>query len=150
MTKRISIILFSMLCSMSMLAQSSAVKKTADAVFSLTTFKNDGSIVGTTNGVFIDNDGTCISAWKPFDGADYAVVIDAKGNRHQVDAIYGANEIYDLVRFRIADKAPASAKAAATSATWCPTRRATVPRRQPSRVLKPSWRNMPTTLLNHL
>lgn len=116
MTKRISIILFSMLCCMSMLAQSSAVKKTADAVFSLTTFKNDGSIVGTTNGVFIDNDGTCISAWKPFDGADYAVVIDAKGNRHQVDAIYGANEIYDLVRFRIADKAPASAKAAATHA----------------------------------
>ena len=111
MSKRITIIILSLLCTMPMLAQSSAVKKAADAVFSLTTFKNDGTVIGTANGVFTDNNGTAISSWKPFEGADYAVVIDAKGNRHQVDAIYGANEIYDLVRFRIADKAPASLKA---------------------------------------
>ncbi len=123
MKKTIILILVTLLAMPRLMAQSAAVKKVAEAAFTLTTFKNDGSIVGTASGVFIDGNGTAVSPWKPFEGADYAVVIDAKGRRHQVDAIYGANEIYDLAKFCIADKSPAFAKAttsrlAAGSRAW--------------------------------
>ncbi len=86
------------------MAQPGAVKKAVDAVFTLTTFKNDGSILATAKGVFIAQGGTAVSLWSPFAGADHAVIVDAKGNRIPVDAIMGANEIYDLSKFRIAGK----------------------------------------------
>ena len=47
--------------SLNVLAQSSAVKKVADAAFTLTTFKADGSILTTSNGVCISADGVAVS-----------------------------------------------------------------------------------------
>ena len=64
--------------STSLFAQPAAVKKAADAAFTLTTFKADGSILATSNGVCISTDGVAVSPWKPFIGADKAVIIDAK------------------------------------------------------------------------
>jgi len=113
--RRISILITLMLLTLDCLAQPGAVKKAADAVFSLTTFKSDGSILATSNGVFIDADGTAISPWQPFVGASRAVVVDAKGTKHNVDVVVGANGIYDLVKFRIADKAPASVTVASAA-----------------------------------
>ena len=50
-------------------AQPAAVKKAANTTFTLTTFDAKGSILSTSNGVFVSNNGICVSAWKPFVGA---------------------------------------------------------------------------------
>ena len=105
--RRISVFIVFIMLSMGCLAQSGAVKKAADAVFSLTTFKSDGSILATSNGVFVGTDGTAISPWQPFVGASSAVVVDSKGAKHDVTALIGANGIYDLAKFQVADKVPA-------------------------------------------
>ena len=97
-------------------AQPGAVKKAADAAFTLTTFKADGSILATSNGVCISADGIAVSPWKPFIGADKAVIIDAKGQKHEVECLLGANEIYDIVKFQVSGKTVAAPLAATVSA----------------------------------
>ncbi|MBR6493690.1 MAG: hypothetical protein IKT22_00230, partial [Prevotella sp.] len=76
-------------------------QKAGKSVFTLTTFKADGTILASTNGVFIGSQGDAVSAWTPFVGAKTAVCIDADGRKHAVEAIYGANELYDVCRFRV-------------------------------------------------
>lgn len=83
------------------IAQPKDLQKVGKAVFSLTTFTADGSILSTSHGVFTSKDGEAISLWKPFVGADSAIVVDASGKIHEVDAIMGANEIYDVCKFRV-------------------------------------------------
>ena len=61
-------------------AQPAPVKKAAASVFSLTTFAKDGTILGSTHGVFTGKNGEAMAMWQPFVGADHAVAIDAKGN----------------------------------------------------------------------
>ena len=102
-------------------AQPGAVKKAADAAFTLTTFKADGSILATSNGVCITTDGIAISPWKPFVGAEKAVIIDAKGQRHEVECLLGANDIYDIVKFQVTGKtvaAPLVTVVAAGEEAW--------------------------------
>ena len=96
-------------------AQPGAIKKSADAAFTLTTFKADGSILATSNGVCISTDGVAVSPWKPFIGADKAVIIDAKGQKHEVDCLLGANEIYDIVKFQVSGKTIAAPLATTVS-----------------------------------
>lgn len=84
--------------------QSKQVKKAAAAIFSLTTFKTDGTLLASTNGVFISDNGEAISAFYPFVGADSAVVIDTNGNALPVDVIIGANELYDVCKFKVNGK----------------------------------------------
>ena len=96
-------------------AQPGAIKKAADAAFTLTTFKADGSILATSNGVCISTDGVAVSPWKPFIGADKAVIIDAKGQKHEVDCLLGANEIYDIVKFQVNGKTIAAPLATTVS-----------------------------------
>lgn len=81
-------------------AQTSAAKKVSESVFTLTTFKKDGSLLASSHGVFTNN-GEAISNLSPFIGADKAVVIDSKGGKHNVTRILGLNGIYDVVRFKI-------------------------------------------------
>ena len=97
-------------------AQPGAVKKAADAAFTLTTFKADGSILATSNGVCISADGIAVSPWKPFIGADKAVIIDSKGEKHEVECLLGVNEIYDIVKFQVSGKTAAAPLAATVSA----------------------------------
>lgn len=85
----------------SLLAQPGTVQKTAKSVFTLTTFNKDGGIIASTQGVFIDNKGTAISTFKPFIGAVKATVVDASGKSMEVDAIMGADELYDVAKFRV-------------------------------------------------
>lgn len=80
-------------------AQTSAAKKVSESVFTLTTFKKDGSLLASSHGVFTNN-GEAISNLSPFIGADKAVVIDSKGEKHNVTRILGLNGIYDVVRFK--------------------------------------------------
>ena len=92
----------------SIFAQPGAVKKAADAAFTLTTFKADGSIQATSNGVCVSADGIAVSPWKPFIGADKAVIVDAKGQKHDVECLLGANEIYDIAKFQVSGKTTAA------------------------------------------
>ena len=92
-------------------AQPAPVKNAAKAVFTLTTFKADGSLLSSSHGVFIDANGTAISDWSSFDGASSAVVVDATGKKMNVTCIVGANEIYDVAKF-IVDGKTASAPVA--------------------------------------
>lgn len=84
--------------------QSKQVKKAAASIFSLTTFKTDGTLLASTNGVYISDNGEAISAFYPFVGADSAVVIDTNGNALPVDVIIGANELYDVCKFKVNGK----------------------------------------------
>lgn len=103
------------------IAQSSAVKKAANATFTLTTFDTKGSILSTTNGVFVSTDGVCVSTWKPFAGAAKAIVIDNNGQKYDVETMLGANEIYDVAKFKVNAKtaaAPFASSATANSTAW--------------------------------
>ena len=102
--------------STSLFAQPAAVKKAADAAFTLTTFKADGSILATSNGVCISTDGIAVSPWKPFIGADKAVIVDSKGQKHDVECLLGANEIYDIAKFQVSGKTAAAPLATTVSA----------------------------------
>lgn len=89
-------------------AQPGPVKKAANAVFTLTTYKADGTQIASTNGFFINSNGTAVSCWTPFNGAARAEVTDANGQRHNVSAIYGADELYNIVKFQVDGKIPAA------------------------------------------
>jgi hypothetical protein len=83
-------------------AQPSWVKKAAKSVFTLKTFDANGALVGSTNGFFVGTNGEAMSNFTPFKGASRAVVIDASGKEYDVSAILGANDMYDVVKFRVA------------------------------------------------
>ena len=114
-------LLFTTFCSFAQ-GQSNAVKDAAKSVFSLHTFRSDGSLLATSHGVFISADGEAISDLKPFLGAQRAVVIDQKGNKTDVSRIIGIDAIYDVAHFRVKAKttpiAIASAKAGLGSKAW--------------------------------
>lgn len=76
-------------------------KNTAKAMLKITTFKADGSLLNCTNGFYISNDGVAISSFSPFRGAAKAIVVDAQGKELPVKYILGANEIYDVVKFKV-------------------------------------------------
>lgn len=114
--KRIYLLIMSIVFSITgVLAQSAQVQKAAKSVFTLTTFNKDGSIHASSHGVFVGKDGEAISTWEPFVGADHAVVVDANGKTYNVDAIVGANEIYDVCKF-IVEGNPIKTDVASTTA----------------------------------
>ena len=76
-------------------------KKASKAVFTLKTFNADGSLIGSGNGFFITADGVAVSSYTPFRGAAKAVVIDAMGKEYEVKSIIGANDVYDIAKFRV-------------------------------------------------
>lgn len=105
-----------------LMAQPAPVKAAAKAVFTLTTFKADGSILATSHGVFVSSDGEAISDLTPFLGAAKAVVVDANGKKMDVERMMGANSMYDVAKFRVSGKTaaaqPATATASVGSQAW--------------------------------
>lgn len=97
------------------LAQSSQVKKAAQTVFSINTFKVSGTPLATSHGVFTNGQGEAITQWTPFVGASKAVVIDANGKKYDIEGLIGANELYDVCKFRVKGATPKAEIAAATS-----------------------------------
>ena len=75
--------------------------KTRSAVFSLIAYDADGKMLHTGNGFFVGEDGTAISDYTVFDGAQRAVVVDAQGKQMEVEMILGANEMYDVTKFLV-------------------------------------------------
>ena len=83
-------------------AQPSWAKKATKSVFTLKTFAADGSLIASSNGFFTGYNGEAVSSFSPFKGASRAIIIDAQGKETPVVSILGANDIYDVVRFRVA------------------------------------------------
>ncbi len=121
-TRKTILAIITLVCATGVKAQSSAVKKVAESVFTLTTFNKDGSLLGSCNGVFMGENGEAVSNLSPFVGAATAVAIDSKGNKHNVTRMLGCNEIYDVAKFRVDGKtksaSPAASAAQAGSALW--------------------------------
>lgn len=75
-------------------------EKAKKAVFSIVTYNKDNQIKSTGNGFYIDEQGTALSDYNLFDGAERAVIINADGKQLDVINIQGANAMYDIVKFR--------------------------------------------------
>lgn len=98
-------------------------KKAANAVFTLKTFGKDGQLLGSTNGFFTNGNGEAISSYLPFKGAHRAVIIDTQGKEWPVECIIGANDMYDVAKFKVDIKKPqpltiANTKAEQGATVW--------------------------------
>lgn len=114
MKKLLPIFLFAVLPAI-ILAQPSWVKKATKSVFTLKTFAEDGSLIGSSNGFFTSAKGDAVSNYTPFKGASRAVVIDASGKELPVVSIVGVNDMYDVVKFRVEGKTQPLMVSAATT-----------------------------------
>ena len=114
MKKKIILILLGVMPLVAM-AQPSWVKKATKSVFTLKTFAEDGSLIGSSNGFFTSDKGDAISNYTPFKGASRAVVIDASGKELPVVSIVGVNDMYDVVKFRVNGKTQPLAISSATT-----------------------------------
>lgn len=100
--KRILLILFIFNLSLfTSFAQPDWTKKATKSVFTLKTFTADGSMIASTNGFYTGTNGEAVSNFTPFKGAASAIIIDAQGKEYQVTGILGANDMYDVVKFRV-------------------------------------------------
>ena len=102
--KRLYTIVSLLMLTLMITAQPSWVKKASKSVFTLKTFTADGSLLSSATGFYVGKNGEAVSCIAPFKGAQRAVVIDAAGKELPVECILGANETYDVAKFRVATK----------------------------------------------
>lgn len=74
-------------------------EKAKKAVFSIITYDKENKIKATGNGFYINADGTALSDYTLFEGADHATIITTDGKQQPVESISGANSMYDVVKF---------------------------------------------------
>lgn len=102
-----------MLCFLSQWSVAQAPKwmeKAKRAVFSIVAYDKSDKILNTGNGFFVTEDGIALSDYALFKGAQRAVIINSDGTQMPVEAILGANDMYDVIKFRVgitAKKVPA-------------------------------------------
>ncbi|MCH5310995.1 MAG: serine protease [Prevotella sp.] len=82
-------------------AQAKWAKNVAKTTFTLKTFSTNGNLIGSYCGFYVGTDGEAVANFTPFKGASRAVVIDANGVEQQVECIIGANDIYDVAKFKV-------------------------------------------------
>lgn len=104
MRTKITIVCLLLMAAGTLLAQPSWVKKATKSVFTVKTFAQDGSLIASSNGFFTGENGEAVSNFTPFKGAVRALVIDAQGKEMPVVSILGANDMYDIVKFRVRGK----------------------------------------------
>lgn len=102
MRKNIIITLFflSLVCQGAM-AQPKWVEKAKRAVFSVITYDKDDKMLNTGNGFFVSEDGVALSDYTLFKGAQRAVIVNYEGEQMPVESIMGADDMYDVVKFRV-------------------------------------------------
>lgn len=101
MKNKTLIFLFFLLSPLVAFCQPSGVKNVAKSIFTLTTFKQDGTVLATSHGFFVGSNGEAVGQLSPFIGAERAVVVDFKGNKMDVERIFGVNSVYDVAGFRV-------------------------------------------------
>ncbi len=96
-----------LICTLCLLVQWSVaqvpkwVDKAKRAVFSVVTYDYNDKILNTGNGFFVTEEGIALSDYTLFKGAARAVVITSDGVQMPVEAIMGANDMYDVVKFQV-------------------------------------------------
>lgn len=86
------------------------VEKAKRAVFSVVTYDRNDKILNTGNGFFVTEDGIALSDYSLFKDAQRAIVMNSEGVQMPVVSILGANDMYDVIKFRVgisAKKVPA-------------------------------------------
>lgn len=78
--------------------------KSKKAVLSVITYGKDGKILNTGNGFFIGNGGVAVADYRLFKNAAKATTVTTDGTEMPVEAILGADEMYDVVKFRVETK----------------------------------------------
>ena len=104
MKKILHCILFVLFATPTTIAQPSWTKKAIKSVFTLKTFSADGTLMGSTNGFFVGEQGESVSSFAPFKGASSAIVIDSQGKEMPVSYMLGANDTYDVAKFKVEAK----------------------------------------------
>ena len=77
------------------------VEKAKRAVFSVVTYDKNDQLLNTGNGFFVSEDGIALSDYSLFKGAQRAVIINSEGEQMDVENIMGADDMYDVVKFRV-------------------------------------------------
>ena len=96
-------VLLVLLCCIGMNSYAQTAKwidKAKKAVFSVITYDEKNNIKGHGNGFYISEDGTALSDYTLFDGAHRAVIVNNKGKEMNVSCVAGANQIYDVLKFK--------------------------------------------------
>ncbi|MDR0939479.1 MAG: tetratricopeptide repeat protein [Mediterranea sp.] len=78
------------------------VENAKRAVFSVVTYDSDNKMLNTGNGFFVSDNGLALSDYNLFKGASRAVIITPEGKEMPVDQILGADDMYDVIKFRVA------------------------------------------------
>lgn len=99
--KSLLMLILCLLAQWSMAQAPKWVEKAKRAVFSVITYDQNDKILNTGNGFFVTEDGVALSDYKLFKGAKRAVVINSEGAKMTVESIMGANDMYDVVKFRV-------------------------------------------------
>ncbi len=76
--------------------------KSKRAVFSVVTYGNDGQMLKSGNGFFVTESGVGVSDYELFRGASKAEIITSDGKKMPIESILGANELYDVIKFKVA------------------------------------------------
>ena len=97
-------------------AQPSWAKKASKSVFMLKTFSDDGTMLSSACGFYVGDNGEAVASYAPFKGASKALVVDADGKELTVECLLGANETYDVAKFRVAVQKKVSALSFASTA----------------------------------
>lgn len=99
--RHLLVMLLSLLTQWSVAQTPKWVEKAKRAVFSVITYDQNDNILNTGNGFFVTEDGIAVSDFGLFKGAQRAVIVNTEGTQMPVEVILGANDMYDVVKFRV-------------------------------------------------
>lgn len=77
------------------------MEKSKKAIVAVTTYGKDGNKLASGTGFFVSETGDVVSAYDLFKGADKATVTDSEGKTFPVETILGADEMYDVIKFKV-------------------------------------------------
>ena len=77
------------------------MEKARQAVFSVVTYDAQDHIKATGNAFFVTEQGVALSDYALFRGASRAVAINTQGVQMPVEYILGANELFDVIKFKV-------------------------------------------------
>lgn len=80
------------------------LSKVQKSIVSVISYDKDKKMIHEGVGYVISADGVAVADYSLFRDAYSAVAVDASGNQSEVERILGADDLYNIIRFRIASK----------------------------------------------
>jgi hypothetical protein len=103
MNKLVLSVLFLVALTLEIFAQGKAPKwmdKSRKAVVQISTFDNDNRQLHAGTGFFVSENGEILAAYSLLKGAAKAQAVDADGKSYPIERIWGADEMYDVIRMQ--------------------------------------------------